>query len=153
MPPNTNRGVPREDTSSAATAAAAKNELDLMFSPVSSIHPSGFTLVDIRGQTKNSNTTAVLSQMITLALSNKTVPYHDGTGNIKNPSGGESRLLRSIPTLVLYDDRGLELFDQITYLDEYYLTNAEKQIFETWGDEIMGTCVGDGGVLVELGVG
>ena len=37
-------------------------------------------------------------------------------------------LLKSLPTELLYDDAGLQLFDQITYLPEYYLTAAEADI-------------------------
>jgi hypothetical protein len=37
---------------------------------------------------------------------------------------GEKRL----PTLLLYDEAGLRLFEKITYLDEYYLTNAEIEV-------------------------
>lgn len=35
---------------------------------------------------------------------------------------------KSIPSKYLYDDRGSYLFEQITYLDEYYLTRLEKEI-------------------------
>ena len=38
-----------------------------------------------------------------------------------NPGGGQERKL---PTLLLYDEKGLQLFEEITYLEEYYLTNA-----------------------------
>ncbi|KAJ3026765.1 UNVERIFIED_CONTAM: hypothetical protein HDU68_005111 [Siphonaria sp. JEL0065] len=67
--------------------------------------------------------------------------------------GAKTIQIRSIPTLVLYDDRGLEIYDKITYVEEYYLTNAEMQIFMDQGEEIIHQCVGDGGVLIELGVG
>lgn len=59
---------------------------------------------------------------------------------------------KSIPTLVLYDDRGLQLFDQITYLDEYYLTNAEMDILNTKADQIVKD-VKDSSVVIELGAG
>ena len=39
-----------------------------------------------------------------------------------NPGKGKER---KMPTLLLYDEQGLKLFEDITYLDEYYLTNAE----------------------------
>ena len=32
--------------------------------------------------------------------------------------GGE----KTLPTLLLYDDKGLKLFEEITYLEQYYLT-------------------------------
>ena len=35
---------------------------------------------------------------------------------------------RTIPPRWLYDDRGSELFDEITRLDEYYPTEAEREI-------------------------
>ncbi|KAI8855214.1 histidine-specific methyltransferase [Chytridium lagenaria] len=103
---------------------------------------------DIRGQTESSNTSQQLSERIVTGLTSRTVPF---VPDAKNPNAVTSKdeLLRSIPTLVLYDDRGLDLFDQITYLDEYYLTNAEIQVFNDWGDEIISTCVQDGGILVE----
>ncbi|KAI9718460.1 MAG: hypothetical protein M1828_006705 [Chrysothrix sp. TS-e1954] len=42
------------------------------------------------------------------------------------PVGGSEK---SLPTLLLYDAEGLKLFEEITYLEEYYLTNAEIQVF------------------------
>lgn len=59
---------------------------------------------------------------------------------------------KSIPTLVLYDNRGLQLFDQITYLPEYYLTNAEIDILKRKGDEIVAH-IPDGSAIIELGAG
>ncbi|KAF9439307.1 hypothetical protein BGZ76_003837 [Entomortierella beljakovae] len=57
-----------------------------------------------------------------------------------------------IPTMVLYDDRGLQLFDEITYLDEYYLTQEEIEILERDGDKIV-EHIPDNSVVVELGAG
>jgi len=59
---------------------------------------------------------------------------------------------KTIPTMVLYDDRGLQLFDEITYLDEYYLTTEEIQILERDGDKIV-EHIPDNSVVVELGAG
>lgn len=36
-----------------------------------------------------------------------------------HPENGSEKTL---PTLLLYDDKGLKLFEEITYLDQYYLT-------------------------------
>jgi len=60
----------------------------------------------------------------------------------------------TLPTLVLYDEAGLKLFEKITYLDEYYLTNCEIAILKNKSDEIV-TRLGlkDGGIVVELGSG
>ena len=62
--------------------------------------------------------------------------------------GGEKRL----PTLLLYDENGLRLFEQITYLDEYYLTGAEIEVLETYAVRIAER-VRPGSIVVELGSG
>jgi hypothetical protein len=59
---------------------------------------------------------------------------------------------KKIPTLVLYDSRGLQLFDQITYLPEYYLTNAEIDILQRKCSEIVAN-IPDGSAVIELGAG
>ncbi|KAF9352300.1 hypothetical protein BGX26_009854 [Mortierella sp. AD094] len=63
-----------------------------------------------------------------------------------------SDMAKTIPTMVLYDDRGLQLFDEITYLEEYYLTQEEIEILERDGDEIV-EHIPDNSVVVELGAG
>ncbi|KAF3003670.1 hypothetical protein E8E13_008496 [Curvularia kusanoi] len=66
-----------------------------------------------------------------------------------NPQdGGEKRL----PTLLLYDEAGLRLFEKITYLEEYYLTNAEISVLESYAEQIASR-IQSGSVLVELGSG
>eukprot|EP00210_Caulerpa_lentillifera_P000661 g638.t1 len=61
--------------------------------------------------------------------------------------------LRKLPTEILYDAVGLDLFDQITRLeDEYYLTACEREILETKGDEICSK-IPDGASIIELGCG
>lgn len=59
---------------------------------------------------------------------------------------------KSIPTYVLYDTLGLQLFDQITYLDEYYLTDCEADILEKHADQLADR-VKNGTVIIELGAG
>ena len=51
----------------------------------------------------------------------------------------------------LYDDRGSELFDQITRLPEYYPTEAEREILLRSADEIAAATGAD--TFVELGSG
>lgn len=51
----------------------------------------------------------------------------------------------------LYDERGCELFDQITRLEEYYPTRAERWILEHHADEIVDSAGAD--TLIELGSG
>ncbi|KAI9263344.1 hypothetical protein BDA99DRAFT_509991 [Phascolomyces articulosus] len=59
---------------------------------------------------------------------------------------------KSIPTFVLYDKRGLQLFDEITHLDDYYLTNAEMEILKERADQLAAR-LHDGSVIIELGAG
>ena len=59
---------------------------------------------------------------------------------------------KTLPTLLLYDQNGLRLFEQITYLDEYYLTGAEIEVLETYAVKIAER-VRPGSIVVELGSG
>ena len=60
----------------------------------------------------------------------------------------------TLPTLILYDEPGLKLFEKITYLDEYYLTNCEIAILKSKSDEIVKRLgLKEGGIVVELGSG
>ncbi|KAH7130122.1 C-type lectin protein [Dendryphion nanum] len=72
----------------------------------------------------------------------------DIRSGLRPENGGEKRL----PTLLLYDEAGLRLFEKITYLDEYYLTNAEIEVLETYADRIA-KHIEPGSVVVELGSG
>lgn len=56
-----------------------------------------------------------------------------------------------LPPVWFYDDRGSELFDQITRLPEYYLSRAEMSLLAAHADEIVDVAGAD--VLVELGSG
>jgi uncharacterized SAM-dependent methyltransferase len=49
------------------------------------------------------------------------------------PEDGEEKTL---PTLLLYDNAGLKLFERITYLDEYYLTGDEIDVLESHASQI-----------------
>lgn len=51
----------------------------------------------------------------------------------------------------LYDDLGCELFDQITQLDEYYPTRAERSILDSHATEIQRLSAAN--TLIELGSG
>lgn len=59
---------------------------------------------------------------------------------------------RSFPTVLLYDAVGLRLFEEITYLDEYYLTNTEIEVLEKHARTIAER-LPDQSQLVELGSG
>ncbi len=56
-----------------------------------------------------------------------------------------------LPPRWLYDDRGSELFDRITRLDEYYPTEAERSILHREADSIARLSGAD--TLIELGSG
>ncbi|KAJ2972294.1 hypothetical protein NUW58_g9215 [Xylaria curta] len=59
---------------------------------------------------------------------------------------------RELPTLLLYDVKGLQLFEKITYLEEYYLTNAEIEVLQRSAAAIAAN-IPSGSMLVELGSG
>ncbi|KAI0971375.1 DUF323 domain protein [Xylaria arbuscula] len=59
---------------------------------------------------------------------------------------------RKLPTLLLYDEKGLQLFEKITYLKEYYLTNAEIEVLQR-SVAAIATKIPSGSMLVELGSG
>jgi len=58
---------------------------------------------------------------------------------------------KHLPPWLLYDERGSELFDEITRLPEYYPTNAEREILAARAAEIAELTKGR--TLVELGAG
>jgi L-histidine N-alpha-methyltransferase len=58
---------------------------------------------------------------------------------------------RWLPPKYFYDDRGSELFDEITRLPEYYPTRAERALLEAHADDIVHAA--DARVLLELGSG
>ncbi|KAI2621365.1 DUF323 domain protein [Xylaria nigripes] len=59
---------------------------------------------------------------------------------------------RKLPTLLLYDEKGLQLFEKITYLEEYYLTNAEIGVLQRSVTAIAAK-ISSGSMLIELGSG
>ncbi|KAK4994701.1 hypothetical protein LTR66_005325 [Elasticomyces elasticus] len=73
---------------------------------------------------------------------------HDIHEGLHPKNGSEKRL----PTLLLYDETGLRLFEKIMYLEEYYLTNAEIEVLEIHADRIAKR-IGAGSLVIELGSG
>jgi uncharacterized SAM-dependent methyltransferase len=73
-------------------------------------------------------------------------------GGLSKPKGA-----RTLPTLLLYDERGLRLYDDITTkAPEYYPFSCEEQILSDHADEIvraMHAGKRDGEVVIELGAG
>ncbi|KAK7981934.1 hypothetical protein PG988_004172 [Apiospora saccharicola] len=64
------------------------------------------------------------------------------------PEGGP----RKLPTLLVYDEKGLQLFEQITFLEEYYLTNYEIQVLRRSATAIAKS-IPSGSMVIELGSG
>jgi dimethylhistidine N-methyltransferase len=65
---------------------------------------------------------------------------------------GLSRPQKAISCAWLYDDRGSRLFNEITRLDDYYLTRAETEILSRHAAEMADFC-GARAVLLEYGAG
>ena len=59
---------------------------------------------------------------------------------------------KTLPCRFFYDQTGSELFEQITELEEYYLTRCESEILEQCSAEILGA-VGPNPTIVEFGSG
>ena len=65
--------------------------------------------------------------------------------------GGLLATAKSIPPVWFYDERGSQLFEQITTLPEYYPTRAERGLLEAYAPAIAELSKAD--TLVELGAG
>ncbi len=65
---------------------------------------------------------------------------------------GLSHRQKTLPSRWLYDQRGSELFEEITRLDEYYLTRTETAILRRHAEEMAALC-GECVVLLEYGAG
>jgi len=65
---------------------------------------------------------------------------------------GLSRTQKTLPSRWLYDDRGSELFEEITQLEEYYPTRTETGILREHAAEIA-AFIGEGAVVFEYGAG
>lgn len=63
-----------------------------------------------------------------------------------------SQAPRRIPSVLLWDQEGLKRFEDITYLDEYYLTETEIGILEHSSKEIAQKIKPES-MLIELGSG
>jgi L-histidine N-alpha-methyltransferase len=64
---------------------------------------------------------------------------------------GLSRAQKELPPKYFYDERGSELFEEITRLPEYYLTRTERALLERWMPAWIGGL--SPRALVELGAG
>ncbi|MDR7102499.1 L-histidine N(alpha)-methyltransferase [Croceicoccus sp. BE223] len=65
---------------------------------------------------------------------------------------GLAQRQKAVPARWFYDERGSELFEDITRLEEYYPTRAETEILSARGAEFA-EAVGEGAAVVEFGSG
>jgi L-histidine N-alpha-methyltransferase len=85
-----------------------------------------------------------------------TVDVHLGPSDMQEALRSDARrgltaVPKELPPKWFYDDRGSQLFDEITRLPEYYPTRAERAILEIRAGEIAAATGAD--TLVELGSG
>ena len=78
-------------------------------------------------------------------------PGHRRAAMSADAERGLTAVPKSLPPVWFYDQRGSELFDEITRLPEYYPTRTERSILVAHADEIVRAAGAD--VLVELGSG
>ncbi|MEL7833540.1 L-histidine N(alpha)-methyltransferase [Fodinibius sp. Rm-B-1B1-1] len=76
----------------------------------------------------------------------------DQSSMLNEVVSGLSREQKQLPSKYFYDQHGSDLFEQITYLDEYYLTDCEKEILKENIKEIA-DYIGSNVMLIELGSG
>ena len=65
---------------------------------------------------------------------------------------GMCKKQKSLPSKLFYDEKGSQLFDQITKLHEYYPTRTEELIMRRWIESIVEE-IGTNALLVEYGSG
>jgi uncharacterized SAM-dependent methyltransferase len=100
-------------------------------------------------QAKTARADSLVSNIIEIRQDREEFDLLKDIKNGLRPADGGQK---SIPTLLLYDEAGLKLFEKITYLDEYYLTNAEIEVLETYASRIAERIKPDS-IVLELGSG
>jgi L-histidine N-alpha-methyltransferase len=91
------------------------------------------------------------SRVASLPLDASSVVERRRAAILADVEAGFSRTPRELPPKYFYDQRGSELFEEITRLPEYYLTRAEREILVTRADDIVSSVRPR--TLVELGAG
>lgn len=71
---------------------------------------------------------------------------------VEDVKEGLRKSQKQLPAKYFYDEHGSKLFEQITQLDEYYLTRAEKEILKENISDISKR-IGSNTMLIELGSG
>ncbi len=80
------------------------------------------------------------------------LPEDGGSDLAADARTGLARELKELPPKYFYDERGSQLFEQITELPEYYPTRAERSILESSGAGIIAAAENPA-TLIELGSG
>jgi EasF-like predicted methyltransferase len=95
-------------------------------------------IIDIRGISTptSSNTDEDMQNTIASKFMSVSTPFQDQR-IVRNGHAAPEVMVRSLPTIILYSDKGLEIFDKITFCPDYYLTNAEIDILKTWADDMV----------------
>lgn len=70
----------------------------------------------------------------------------------KNSLGSTEGGTPRFPDLLLWDQEGLKIFEEITYSNDYYLTRNEIDLLKQHGDEIARS-IKPNSLLIELGSG
>jgi L-histidine N-alpha-methyltransferase len=92
-----------------------------------------------------------MSDTATLRVDTHLDPADLGRALRSDAHRGLTATPKDLPPKWFYDDRGSELFDEITRLPEYYPTRTERSILLEHADDIVATSGAD--TLVELGSG
>ena len=71
---------------------------------------------------------------------------------LEDVARGLAAVPKTIPPKYFYDEKGSQLFEAITELEEYYPTRTEAAILGRWGDEML-DAAGEELTVVELGSG
>jgi len=79
-------------------------------------------------------------------------PAEDPDGILNEVIKSLSKKQKELPCKLFYNEQGSKLFEQISELDEYYLTRTEISILNENIDEIADV-IGENSVIVELGSG
>jgi len=88
---------------------------------------------------------------VSIPLTNHLAPEDAADALRADARAGLTATPKTLPPRWFYDERGSELFDEITRLPEYYPTRAERAVLAVHAPEIAAASGAD--VLVELGSG
>ena len=77
--------------------------------------------------------------------------FEEGTSLERDVRAGLTAPQKSLPPVWFYDERGSDLFERITQLDEYYPTRTERAVLAAHAAEL--AAMTDAHTLVELGSG